>query len=618
MFDLEGYLQSKNIQFKRAPGNNLHTQCFFHGEDPHKRGRLYIRTGPSEEEIGLYFCQVCGEKGNLYTLRRHFGDDTTKQIKIGETHYNIFRAATDFYQQALTDEAKAYLKERGFTKDTIADFKLGFSSGYGLYSHLKEKNFDPAHIKETGLFTTINDEWRETLEGRIVIPYLVSGSAVTLRGMLFGSDREKGAKYKSLPNTGVRLFNTDVLWKEKEVIIAEGECDTILLTQKGYNAVGVPGAGLWQDSWNSYFKDVRRIFVAFDSDTAGRKGVERIRENLGTRIRSLDLPEGQDVSDFFLLNDRTKEDFEELLKRQSGGLLISVEDAMKRAVDLNNLPGLKLGFPTLDRLIRPGMRPHQIMVPFAREGSGKTTFLVEVMRNVLEQHQDHKILFMSLELTAADWVNVARKQFQFYHLTATEKDFKDFYNGRFMVVEENRITEDQLEACLDDFIYEMGQKPDLIVLDYLGYYAAANIGGDSNYQKVSKSIMGLKAISKSYGVPIIAPHQVSTDSKHGEEPTGSRDSGIVRETADFALGLWNPDNAPDVKESERKGELRVRLQKSRHGNQGAIIDLQFAPISLAIVESNHALAARARREVEWMTYERLGFEAAIERHRNGI
>lgn len=618
MFDVEGYLQNKGVHTKRAPGNNIHTQCFFHGEEAHKRGRLYISTGPTPDEIGLYHCFTCGIKGNLYTLKRHFGDEAEeRQVAHTEQHYNIFRAAAEFYHNELTDEAKMYLQdERGFRSDTVEHFKLGYSTGFGLYPHLKEKHFDPKDIKDTGLFTDMGGEWRETLEGRITIPYLVSGNAVDIRGMLFGPDRDKGAKYKSLPGAKVRLFNTDVLWKEKEIICTEGENDAILLFQKGYNAVGVPGANVWQDSWNSYFRDIKRVYVAFDSDAAGRKGAENVREKIGPKARALELPEGQDVSDFFLLNERTKEDFDELLKRDSGGLLVSVEDAIQKSKDLETLPGLKLGFPTLDRLIRPGIRPHQVMIPFAREGTGKSIFLLETMRNVLEEHQDHKVLFLSLELTAADWVNAARKQFQFHHLDATDQTFKDFYNGRFMVVEENRINEDQLIACIDDFAYEMGQKPDLMVIDYLGYYAASE-SGDSGYQRVSRAIMGLKAISKSYGVPIIAPHQVSTDSRHGEEPTGSRDSGIVRETADFALGVWNPDNAPNVKESERKGELRLRLQKSRHGNQGAIIDLQFAPLSLAIVESNHPLASRARREVEWAVHERLTFDEAIERHRNG-
>jgi hypothetical protein len=73
--DVLGYISSRaHGPVKRAGGWEIHTACWYHGEDPQARGRLYINTDPEAEIPGLHECKVCGAHGSLVSIKKHFGD----------------------------------------------------------------------------------------------------------------------------------------------------------------------------------------------------------------------------------------------------------------------------------------------------------------------------------------------------------------------------------------------------------------------------------------------------------------------------------------------------------------------------------------------------------------
>src|SRR3989338_6158970 len=68
---IKEYLTRKGIEFREG-GKELITHCLFNGCDKDSRGteaHLYF-----DAETGQYECKKCGEKGNLVTLAKHFGD----------------------------------------------------------------------------------------------------------------------------------------------------------------------------------------------------------------------------------------------------------------------------------------------------------------------------------------------------------------------------------------------------------------------------------------------------------------------------------------------------------------------------------------------------------------
>lgn len=604
--DLVNYLESKGVHVKMSGPNEAHMACWWCGEDPNKRGRLYVNVDPHMEPKCLFECKLCGETGALNKIRKYWGDPI---IKSGEEGYYdpsfplIIRESVNFYHDNLlhnAPDALKYLFDRGITYETIKEFKLGYASG-GLKTFLKSKDFKEDDLKSASV---IKQDGIDALTNHIVIPYFVSGNAVSFRGRNLGNF---GPKYITLTGHKAYLFNSDVVWcKQSELVIAEGELDAILMNQLGLSAVGLPGANSWQDAWDSYVDAtmVSRLYICFDTDKAGKDASEKIALRFNGRAKIIELPfeenEGNDFTDW-ISHGGTIKGFRELTKSAIGGILISVREAYERWTDLEgnpNLKGLKFGFPLFDEAISPGLLPGQVMVTISKTGAGKTISLLNFMHRMKKEQPSKKFLFVSLEQTRNEWFERARRIHKFYQPSATIKDTIMFWDQNFMMVDKNRVDEEEFLNCVEQYEYEMGTKPDLIAIDYLGYWAQSFKG--NTYEKASAAIMSCKAIAKEIGIPIYTPHQVSRLTDAGNEPelSSARDSGVIEESCDFLMALWANDQKKGTDQSDRTGEISLKILKSRHGGVGTRINLLFTPKTLAIVPDTDPLAYVAEREIK--------------------
>lgn len=621
--DVLGYLQSKGLHVKQAGPNEVHVACFYCKEDPGKRGRLYINIDPSQEVPGLHMCHLCGERGGLNKIKKHFGDavtsDNPEDYQSAEElrqRIAILRAATEYYHANLAtrDDVVQWLKaERGLSIETILNHQIGWADG-NLVKFLKERNFAVSEIHKTGL---CDQAGRDFLFAHVVIPYHVQKNPVMLRG------KDMGGKYLTPPGQKARLFNTDALWNAEEVIICEGEFDALVLEQLGYNAVGVPGANTWQDNWTGYLEQARKVYVCMDNDSAGQAGAEKIARIIGPKSRIVHMPEAEagrpknDPTEWIVNQNHTVGDFDLLLMRAKGGHLLTVDDAFVEWEEMRDVEGIKFGFERLDTIMAPGLLPSQVFLCLAKTGTGKTIMTLNMFHRMLMLNPELQILFVSLEQTRSEWFERARRIHRFYDLEATEKSTLDFYRPNLMLMDKNRITEDELVQCIEQFQFERGRVPDLVAVDYLGYWARSYKG--EAYERTSQAIMAMKAIAKEHRVSFFAPHQVSRMADFGEEPDlgASRDSGVVEETGDFVGAIWSPDQRKGRNAEERTGEINFKLLKSRHGGVGTKIQLQFAPLSLAMIPyEDHELVARAQSERE-MALRGDTFDQAIRRHKTG-
>jgi replicative DNA helicase len=257
------------------------------------------------------------------------------------------------------------------------------------------------------------------------------------------------------------------------------------------------------------------------------------------------------------------------------------------------------------------------MVVVAKTGSGKSIWLLNMFERICTVQPDKKILFVSLEQTRGEWWERARRIYRFFHPGATDADAANFWRPRLFIDDRNRVNEDQLLGLIEDFKYETGQKPDLIGVDYLGYWARSFKG--MPYERTSDAIMSLKAIAKDQRIPIIVPHQVSRMVMHGTEPAldSLRDSGVTEETADFVFVLWGEDTMSGKSIEDRTGELHLKILKSRHGGSGHRDSFAFAPLSLAIVPSLDSRAVFARNELYYQSVYMASWEQAQMRHEAG-
>jgi hypothetical protein len=655
--DVSGYLASKGLPLKRADAKNVHTACMFCSEDPAARGRLYINVDPDAEIAGLFFCHRCQEKGSLASLKRHYGDQVADDDLDHQTRLEIFGEAAAYYQSVLRafGEVTEYLTgpQRGLTPETIEARRLGYAPmAFSLdvatdittvtrpnllYRHLIDSGFATKDILVTGLcHESQSRKIVDALGGMVTIPYEVAGNCVAIRGRTWPMNAQDFAlwagaeytppanKYKTCGGSSSRLFNTDACWDSDEIVITEGELDAIVLEQHGFRAVAAPGATAWQESWDDYLTNIKRVWLLYDRDAAGEKAALRLSERLGSKIRRVFLSEVGvkcDPTEWFARDGHSAAEFEELLAvGRKGALLVSVHEARAEYQAVQSQPGLKFGWELFDIMLDPGLQPGQLMVVLAKTGSGKTIFVLNMMHRarLVPEQADLKILFVSLEQTRGEWWDRARRLHRFFDLDADEEDAARFWERNIMLVDRNRVTATELRQVLDDFAYQMGRLPDLMCLDYLGYWARSFKG--EAYQRTSDAVMAIKGIAKEFLIPTIVPHQVSRIGIDGQEfgPEAARDSGVVEETADHLLTMWTPDNTLGRDEEEKTGQIHLRIGKSRHGGRGVLLDMQFAPVSLVMVPEGHPECAMARREIAWKREYRDNWDKVVYRHRTGF
>lgn len=99
------------------------------------------------------------------------------------------------------------------------------------------------------------------------------------------------------------LYNADSLVGKSSVVFCEGEFDTLILQQEARGIVSPVTLGSATNRlsvrWLSELVSHQRIFVAYDSDIAGKRGTERLLKT-SPRFQQLSLPDSKDINDFYL------------------------------------------------------------------------------------------------------------------------------------------------------------------------------------------------------------------------------------------------------------------------------------------------------------------------------
>lgn len=164
-----------------------------------------------------------------------------------------------------------------------------------------QPSFSREYWKSRGLTEQIVREFFLGFDGqRYTIPFLYRYQVLGIKRRQSHIDDGVSAKYTQAKGSVVGLFNADILWTAKEVIICEGEIDAMLLCQHGFPAVSsTGGAGTWKAKWTQLFSQVQSIYIIYDNDEAGLSGALKIRSQI-RRAKLLWLPKDvKDVGEFF-------------------------------------------------------------------------------------------------------------------------------------------------------------------------------------------------------------------------------------------------------------------------------------------------------------------------------
>jgi DNA primase len=191
--------------------------------------------------------------------------------RLSKSQRELLAKATENYEENL-DEVAPYLESRGITKETALMFRLGFV-----------KNPEAGH---------------EPYQGKLAIPYLTPSGVIDIRFRSLNAD--SGPKYLSRPGASTHIFNVAALNTDSDVlVICEGEIDTMIATQVGFAAVGLPGANNWKPFYTRVLADWEKIMLFCDGDNAGKEMAKTITRELDN-VFPIFMPDNCDVNDVYL------------------------------------------------------------------------------------------------------------------------------------------------------------------------------------------------------------------------------------------------------------------------------------------------------------------------------
>lgn len=259
-------------------------------------------------------------RGAMELLARKAGIDLSQyqtgrsadNRKLKERLYEVLEQAAKFYQAHFSKNSQALeyiFKKRGYTKDTVLTFRLGYSpnNGSALYDYLKKQNFTDEEIQKAGLLSRGYKGKGDMFRGRIMVPLMdQQGRIIGFTARLLGDDPD-APKYINTPQTllydkgrhvfGLHLAKTAIR-EHKFVVAVEGNLDVIASYQAGVrNVVATAGTAMTESHLKTLGRFTHDVRLAFDQDQAGLSAAERaipIAGKVDVTLSIITIPEGKD------------------------------------------------------------------------------------------------------------------------------------------------------------------------------------------------------------------------------------------------------------------------------------------------------------------------------------
>ncbi len=246
--------------------------------------------------------------------------------------------------------------------------------------------------------------------------------------------------------------------------------------------------------------------------------------------------------------------------------------------------GIPCGIGELDKMIT-GLNKSDLIILGARPGMGKTSFALNIVRNVAV-NTGKTVCFFSLEMTRdqlAQRMLSSEAGIKSEKLRTGELDDDEWTRlaqagdslskANIYFDETSSITVPEMKAKLRRM-----KQVDLVVIDYLGLMKSAR-QTENRVQEVSEITRNLKIMAKDLKVPVIACAQLSrgTETKgksHRPALSDLRESGSIEQDADIVLFLYRESYYDNEKsdDEDRSDETRAEciVAKNRHGEIGTV------------------------------------------------
>ncbi|MCL2486011.1 MAG: replicative DNA helicase [Oscillospiraceae bacterium] len=250
----------------------------------------------------------------------------------------------------------------------------------------------------------------------------------------------------------------------------------------------------------------------------------------------------------------------------------------------DELAGVPSGIPSLD-VITSGLNKSDLIILAARPGMGKTSFALNISRNVAVSSQK-KVAFFSLEMTREQLAlrilssesGVSSQRLRDGRLkpdewTALADAAGRLHNVPIYLDESGNISATKIQAMVRRL--RTDGEVGLVVIDYLQLMSLAKTFSN-RVQDISEITRSLKIMAKELNVPVMLLSQLnrSAESRTGHKPmlADLRDSGSIEQDADIVLFLYREgyyagnDAPPD--EIVDQNMATCIVAKNRHGGTG--------------------------------------------------
>jgi len=329
MLDLvSGYTQL------RGGGSNYSGRCPFHDErtpsfslNPLKKVYFCFGCQAKGDEItfvmekeGLDFNGAIEWLADRYNVRLEYEESSPQEDQRRAERDRLLRLLDEtasFYARYLweaaeAEQARAYLTDRGITRDTAQTFRVGYApvKGDRLVRAAQGKGFTVQEIARAGL-SAANGRG-DRFRARTVFP--LADARGRVRG--FGARQMPGGRPPKYLNSqdGPVFRKSEIVYgldqarpevaRQGAAIVVEGYTDVLMLHQVGIeNAVASMGTALTDQQVKQLRQSCSTLLLAFDADAAGEeasiRGME-LAQGAGLAVRVVTLPEGRDPADVAL------------------------------------------------------------------------------------------------------------------------------------------------------------------------------------------------------------------------------------------------------------------------------------------------------------------------------
>lgn len=319
-----------------------------------KRGASYIANCPFHNEKspsfnvnpskGIYKCFGCGKGGDVVSFVEEYEkfsfveairwlanyyqielneteapQEYKQQQQIEESLRIVNEYAAKYFEDILNNNEEgqliggAYFQERGFRKNIIEQFRLGYclDKWDAFITEALAKGYTQDLLEKAGLIKVKEGRAYDNYKGRVIFPIFSNTGRILGFGARILKKSEHAPKYVNSPENELYVKNKVLyglyqsrqsIGKLDECYLVEGYTDVISLHQGGVtNVVSSSGTSLTEGQLKLISNLTKNLTILYDGDAAGIKAAMRgldmaLSESFNVKL--VLLPDGEDPDSF--------------------------------------------------------------------------------------------------------------------------------------------------------------------------------------------------------------------------------------------------------------------------------------------------------------------------------